>query len=238
MSKPTARQPAATGTAAPGNDQVFPAAAEAPWDRLAEARIAVYSFLLAALAKPSPEQHAWFAGPGFRRDLDNLCEQFTVPPPAGELAAADAAGHEARYLACFEVGLPEPPVPLLASHYNRREPVPQVIHEHILFYRRFGARLAAGNIEPADHLLTELAFLVRLDELLRAGTLEAESVWRARRDFLSRQAAAWPAKAAAAAAARDLPVVYRTLLALLEVAVRQDLKLTAAAVAGLGGEKP
>jgi len=205
---------------------------------LAETRMAVYSFLLAALAKPTPAQHAWFAGPEFRRNLDDLCEQFGVPLAMGELAAADAAGHEARYIACFEVGVPEPPVPLLASHYNRREPVSQVIHEHLLFYRRFGARPAAGNIEPADHLLTELAFLVRLDELLRAGTVEAESVLRARHDFLSRHGAAWPAKAAAAAADKDLPEVYRALLALLAAAVRQDLELTAAPVAAVGGEKP
>jgi TorA maturation chaperone TorD len=205
---------------------------------LAETRMAVYSFLLAALAKPRPPQHAWFAGPEFRRNLDNLCDQFGVPPAMGELAAADPAGHEARYIACFEVGMPEPPVPLLASHYNRREPVSQVIHEHLLFYRRFGARPAAGNIEPADHLLTELAFLVRLDELLRAGTLEAESVLRARHDFLSRQAAPWPAKAVAAAVDKDLPEVYRTLLALLAAAVKQDLDLTAAAIAAVEEGKP
>jgi hypothetical protein len=60
-------------------------------------------------------------------------------------------------------------VVLRASHYNRREPVPATIHEHVLFYRRFGARLAAGTLEPADHLSNQLAFLIRLDELPCAG---------------------------------------------------------------------
>jgi DMSO reductase family type II enzyme chaperone len=200
---------------------------------LADTRTAVYRFLLAALDKPTVAQHAWFSGPEFHRTLERLSEEFGLPPPEGEPAEADAAGHEARYLACFEVGVPEPPVPLLASHYNRREPVPQVIHEHILFYRRFGVRPAAANIEPADHLLSELAFLIRLDDLLRAGVPEAGSVLRARRDFLRRHAAAWPARAAVETEAKHLPGVYRALLALLAAAVGQDLELTEAAVAGI-----
>src|SRR6516162_751945 len=88
---------------------------------LVEARLAVYRFLLEALAKPTAEQHAWFAGPAFRRSLAKAAEQFGTPPP-GEPAADGPAEHEARYIACFEVGLPAPPVALLASHYNRREP--------------------------------------------------------------------------------------------------------------------
>jgi len=197
---------------------------------LSATRLAVYRFLLAALNKPSAEQHAWFAGPDFRRSLEALCEQFAVAPPGGEVAAAGPAEHEARYIACFEVGVPAPPVVLLASHYNRREPVTAVIHEHILFYRRFGAALAPGNIEPADHLLNQLAFLIRLDELCLIGGPGVDSVGRARRDFLLRQAARWPAWAAAAAVEKGLPAVYCTLLSLLAAAVTQDLELTEAAL--------
>ncbi len=203
-------------------------------NQLAANRLAVYRFLLAALDKPSPAQHAWLAGDDFRRLLEILCEQFAIPLPDDAIAAADAAGHEARYIACFEVGVPEPPVPLLASHYNHREPVPQVIHEHILFYKRFGTRPAAGNIEPADHLLTELAFLIRLDELLQEGKLDGESLRRARFDFLSRQPGKWVGEAAAAARKKHLPAIYQTLLALLAAAVAQDLELTETAGAGLG----
>jgi TorA maturation chaperone TorD len=203
---------------------------------LAETRLAVYRFLLAALDKPTPEQHAWFAGPDFARNLEHLAEQFGIATLPGKLAAADPRDHEARYIACFEVGLPTPPVVLLASHYNKREPVTAIIHEHILFYHRFGANLAAGNIEPADHLLTELAFLIRLDELLLCGVPDARSVMRARRDFLRRQTARWPACAAEAAVEKHLPAVYCALLALLAAVVAQDLALTETAVAGQGKE--
>ena len=208
----------------------------APHQDLARSRLAVYRFLLAALDKPTPEQHRWLRGPDFRAALEALGEAFQLPCPDGELVPPALADHESRYLACFEVGVPGPPVPLQASHYNRREPIPATVHEHVLFYKRFGARLANGNIEPADHLSDELAFLIHLDELFAAGQPEAESVLRARRDFLARQVTPWAAAAAAAAEEKLLPALYRFLLAALARAVEQDLELSQAALAALPEE--
>jgi TorA maturation chaperone TorD len=206
-----------------------------PDRELAQSRIAVYRFLLTALDKPTPQQHAWLRSRDFRGALTVLAEPFGLSCPPGELVPEAFADHESRYLACFEVGMPEPPVVLQASHYNRREPVPATIHEHVLFYRRFGARLAAGNLEPADHLSSQLAFLIHLDELPCAGEPEHRSVLWARGDFLTRQVARWTTAAAAAAEEKLLPPVYRTLLTLLAHAVEQDLELTSAMLAE---EKP
>lgn len=191
---------------------------------LAHVRSALYRFLLAALDKPTPAQHAWLLGPDFRGSLELACAEFGLPCPEGPLFPDDYAEHESRYLACFEVGLPQPPVVLQASHYQRREPVPAIIHEHVLFYRRFGATLSIQNREPADHLLSELAFLIHLDDLLVRG-LPAESIRHARRDFLTRQVLRWLDPAARAAEENGLPTVYQTLLTLLAAAVRQDLEL-------------
>jgi TorA maturation chaperone TorD len=204
---------------------------------LVETRRAVYRFLLAALEPPSPAQHAWLAHPDFRSGLARVCEEFGLDCPQGEWVPAAWADHESRYLACFEVGLPGPPVPLLASHYNRREPTPRIVHEHILLYRRFGARVREGSPYPADHLVNELAFLIRLDELLLAGEVEAESLLRARLDLLTRHVAPWSARAAAAAEGARLPAIYLTLLRLLALAAQQDRELTAAALA-LAREEP
>src|SRR5262245_46276915 len=201
-----------------------------------EARLSVYRFLLAALDKPTPEQHAWIASSGFRSALVDLANQFDLAVPPGELAAADAADHQTRYIACFEVGLPTPPVVLLASHYNRREPVTAIIHEHLLFYRCFGAGPAAGNGEPADHALNELAFLIYLDELLLAGQIQAEYVLRARRDFLHRHMARWPGRACAAAEENRIAPVYVILLRMLVAALEEDLALTEAEIARLTKE--
>jgi DMSO reductase family type II enzyme chaperone len=205
-----------------------------PHQDLARSRLEVYRFLLVAFDKPTAEQHRWFWSRDFRAALEAVGEAFGLPCPDGELVPPALADHESRYLACFEVGVPQPPVVLQASHYNRREPVPATVHEHVLFYKRFGACLAKGNIEPADHLSNELAFLIHLDELFAAGQLEAESVLRARRDFLARQVTRWAAAAAAAAAEKSLPALYRFLLAVFARAAKQDLELTQDALAGTG----
>jgi DMSO reductase family type II enzyme chaperone len=193
---------------------------------IARARLHVYRFLLSALDQPTREQHQWLASPAFDRALSTLCEQFGVPYPQGERVPADLADHESRYLASFEVGMPTAQVPLLASHYQRNEPVPRILHEHLLFYRRFGARLARWNREPADHVSNELAFLIHLDDLVQEGKYPVIPILRARRDFLTRHAQAWPARAARLAQQQDLSPLYQVLLSLLAAAVADDLALT------------
>jgi TorA maturation chaperone TorD len=195
-----------------------------------QARCAVYRFLHAALDKPTAEQHGWLASAGFRRRLEELAMEFGVNAPDAELVPASAADHEARYLSCFEVGLPEPPAVLLASYWNRHEPVPAVIHEHKLFYNRFGASAVIDQREPPDHLLNELTFLIHVDERLLEPRHDAGSLLRGRRDFLARHPARWIGQAAGAANEKHLPDIYCTLLAILAGAIAQDLELTEAAV--------
>jgi DMSO reductase family type II enzyme chaperone len=205
---------------------------------LAEVRMSLYRFLSAALSRPTPEQHAWLRGPQFRRALEVAAERFGLPGEAGEVAPEEYADYESRYIACFEVGLPAPPVALMASNYNRREPVPAVIHEHVLFYKRFGMHLPEGDIDPADHLLHELAFLIRLDELLTSGRTAEASLLLARRDFLQRHTARWISRAAVEADEKGLPAIYRLLLALLARAAENDLQLTREAVDSNAEETP
>jgi DMSO reductase family type II enzyme chaperone len=193
---------------------------------LAETRLAVYGFLRAALNKPTPAQHAWMQQPDFQRALESLCDQFGVPSSGDDAVPAAYADFESRYIACFEVGLPAPPVALQASHYNRREPVPAVIHEHILFYKRFGLHVPDGDSESADHLLHELAFLLHLDQLLLTGKMAADSLVLARRDFLDRHLSRWVPRADDAAEEKHLPALYQTLLTILARAVSQDKDLT------------
>jgi DMSO reductase family type II enzyme chaperone len=205
---------------------------------VAEARLHVYRFLHAALDKPTPDQHAWMQRPEFLKALALVCNLFGLHYPDEEAVPHDYADFESRYLACFEVGVPAPPVPLQASSYNRREPVPAVIHEHVLFYKRFGLQQFEDAGETADHLINELAFLTRLDELLTTSRTTVDSVLLARRDFLKRHLARWAPRAAADAEEKRLPAVYRTLLALLARAVEQDLELTSAASSQHTTEEP
>ncbi|MFO0930077.1 MAG: molecular chaperone TorD family protein [Gemmataceae bacterium] len=191
-------------------------------------RQAVYHFLRAALGPPSPEQHAWMRSADFARALGDIAAAFGVDFPAGELVPEEWADHESRYLACFEVGLPGPPVPLLASHYQKREPAPRVIHEHILFYRGFGLPGPDREQSPADHLVYQLDFLIHIDALLAKDRVDAESALWARQDFLSRHVQRWTDEASRQAEGKGLPGVYRTLLAVLAAAVAEDREQTAA----------
>jgi TorA maturation chaperone TorD len=177
-------------------------------------------------------------GPEFTCSLGQLAEAFDVACPDDVRVPEAWADHESRYLACFEVGMPGPPVPLLASHYQKREPAPRVIHEHILFYRRFGMPGPDRDQAPADHLVYQLDFLIHLDQLLRTGRVEAESALWARQDFLSRHVCRWTAAAARSAEENGLPGVYRVLLGVLSAAVAEDLEWTAANRADLTREAP
>jgi DMSO reductase family type II enzyme chaperone len=205
---------------------------------LAQTRQDVYRFLRSALTAPTPEQHVWLSDERFAPTLEALCGSFDLPCPAGPLVPAGFADHQSRYLACFEVGMPGPPVPLVASHYNQREPVPRIIHEHILFYRTFGVQLPADCLEQADHLVHQLAFLIHLDRLLIDDTFAATSILRARHDFLSRHLVRWVGAAARAAEEKHLPPLYCSLLDVLSAAVEQDRDLTVSALATLVTEQP
>lgn len=205
---------------------------------LIEARSAVYRFLLAALECPDRNNHGWFTGADFARGLALLCERFGVDPPDGEVLPASPDDAQSDYLSCFEVGLKGPPVPLLASHYNRHEPVPATVHEHVLFYRRFGAAVPAGSPDPPDHLRHELGFLLHLDDLSASGRIDTLSAKRARADFLSRQLARWVGPAAEAAVNAGLPPLYLTLLQILGRVVEDDLSASREAAAAHEREAP
>lgn len=201
------------------------------FEQVATARMAVYQFALKSLDKPSPEQHAWMTEPGYAETLCGLCEQFGAASPPSTGIDDVLADHEANYIAWFEVGMPTPRVVLQASHYNRREPSPRILHEHVLFYRMFDANVGRDNLDQPDHLLNQLAFLVHLDDLASRAPTDARAIAAARRDFLRRHVIALVVHASEAAVKHGAPPAYQALLAILATAVEQDLTLTEAALA-------
>lgn len=193
---------------------------------LALVRSQVYRFCQEAMNKPTRARFAWLNSELFRASLRAICDQFEMEISSTLSRFQDFETYESIYIACFDVGLPTPPVPLLSSHYNKREPVPATIHEHVLFYKRFGTTLTEGNIEPADHLSNELAFLIRLDELLHEGEIDPESIHQARLDFLTRHPFRWLPQALDAAEEKELPALFIVLLRLMNHAVSDDVELT------------
>lgn len=118
------------------------------------------------LRKPTADQHVWLrSGPCreiWQRVSSSLgCESDFPGIPD------DFQAYESQYIATFDVGQPHAPVPLIESHYNKTEPVPRVLHENMLFYRRFGLQLRADFAESCDHLLCQLSFVIHLLGLLQ-----------------------------------------------------------------------
>ena len=122
------------------------------------------------------------------RASEGICPDLPLP------ASVDV--YEQEFLATFEVGLPQPLCPLIESHWNRSQPVPKVLHENLLFYRKFGLRLREDCIETPDHLRHQAEFLAHVCRS-EALALETGDVERARQyaqcgqDFLTRHLGRW-----------------------------------------------
>lgn len=151
---------------------------------------------------PSPEQWLWLHSPAAAALLDGLA-RFGGGPESASVLPPSAAEYEEEYIAVFDAGFPHPPCPLIETHWNKTEPAQNVIHEHVLFYKRFGLRLSESSRETPDHLRYQLDFhahLLRLWESAERdpGGGQAGQFGLAERDFRRRRMAGWIAKASAA----------------------------------------
>ena len=136
----------------------------------AVADLNVYSVFRFALGYPDVQHLEHFRRCGFK-----------VPETLEDLHAI--------YLLTFEAGLPHPRCPLLESHYVRTKSAPQTVLENKMFYKNFG--LEVKSQAPPDHLLTQLEFLAWLTHCIATGNSEAESLTRAREEFLALHVRNW-----------------------------------------------
>jgi DMSO reductase family type II enzyme chaperone len=150
---------------------------------------------------PSPTQWSWLRGRETREAWRLLAARCKAPDtPAALRLRRSYVGYEQDFLSAFEVGAPNPPCPLIESHWNRRDPVPKVLHENMLFYKRFGLELRSSANETADHLRHQLEFLQYLclmEARARADGSEeiaAQTAW-ARTEYLERHVASWVPRA-------------------------------------------
>ncbi len=159
---------------------------------------AAFLFLHDLYRVPGPGQWAWLTAPETAEFWRRLTGALANPSLPGGPALPDAPGeYEAQYIAAFDAGAPHPPVPLLESHYNKRDPVPRVLHENVLFHKSFGLRLRGEANETADHLRHQLEFtahLCRMDSESEGGV--QEQVLRARHEFVERHLLSWLPRAA------------------------------------------
>jgi DMSO reductase family type II enzyme chaperone len=157
------------------------------------AELDLYRVFAACFSYPSIERLVWLSG---RECLELLKGLGQLPRDRVSVSAIGRfwsySSYESAYIALFEVGVPEPPVPLLESAHSDRQVPQEIVLECVNFYDVLGLR-PSGSVFPTDHLVTQLEFLAAaryLREQANDANQEA-SLRRLERDFLERHLLNW-----------------------------------------------
>lgn len=183
----------------------------------------VFFFAKDLFRAPGADQWTWLTSEPVAAFWKELVAALELQDAALELPDS-AQRYEIEFIEAFEAGAPNPPVPLIESHYNKRDPVPKILHENILYYQTFGLRLKSSANETADHLRHQLEFvgyLCRLEvsELSGANREEyLQQIRQARQEYVERHLLSWLPKAAERARPAPSPWVSRHLAVALALA--------------------
>ncbi len=197
------------------------APAQAGWEQ-----IDLYRFFAHVLGSPTQERYALLHSREFAASLREL---WNILQCGGEFPGSKGfhnyEPYESAYIALFDVGVPEPPVPLVESAHHKAIPAQQIALENISFYEVLNL-----NVNPArafaDHLLTQLEFLSAVRYAGDQGR-DAEgraNLTRLERDFLQRHLLNW-LPAAETKLRRLDPPVFPTLFRLLVAFLQNRLHL-------------
>ncbi len=188
------------------------------------AEIDFFRLFALCFGRPSRERFAWLRG----RDSRALWKQFGRDLGVEvKLNRADTFSdyfsYEAAYIALFDVGVPQPPVPLLESAYVKRMAPPEIVLDCVNFYDVLGLR-PCGCAFPPDHLVTQIEFLaaVRYLHEQQSDSQKAEPLRRLECDFIDRHLLTW-LPAALERMDKLAPPLFPTLLRLLTTLARQEL---------------
>jgi DMSO reductase family type II enzyme chaperone len=153
----------------------------------------VYRFFAFALAPPSRDRFAFLSQPAMPAALQDLWKRLDC---TGEFPGFEwftsYQEYEATYIALFDVGLPQPPVPLFESAHDKIHPAQEIVLENTYFYDVLGLRSDPNQAVP-DYLITQLEFLaaVRYTSENASDGATAVSLARAETEFLDRHLMNW-----------------------------------------------
>jgi len=153
----------------------------------------LYRVFAACFSLPSTERFAWLSGRECLVLLKKLGHYHEDRlPHTATRQFRDYSSYESAYIALFEVGVPQPPVPLLESAHSHRQVPQEIVLECVNFYDVLGLR-PSGSVFPTDHLVTQLEFLAAvryLREHANDSNKEA-SLRRLEGDFIERHLLNW-----------------------------------------------
>jgi DMSO reductase family type II enzyme chaperone len=176
----------------------------------------LYRFFAFVFAPPTREHFDLLSEPGLPEALRNLWKQLGCE---GEFPGFEWFGgyeqYESTYIALFDVGIPEPPVPLFESAHDKTHPAQEIALENTYFYEVLGLKSDPGRAVP-DYLVSQLEFLAALRYTCEHTSEEstAVSLARAETEFLERHLLNW-LPAAKAKLCRTNAAGFPVMMALL-----------------------
>ena len=153
----------------------------------------LYRFFAFVFAPPTRECFDLLSQPALPEALQNLWEQLGCEGEFTEFEWFDSyEQYESAYIALFDVGMPEPPVPLFESAHDKTHPPQEIALENTYFYELLGLKSDPSRAVP-DYLVTQLEFLAALRYTCEHTSEEATAVSlaRAETDFLERHLLNW-----------------------------------------------
>jgi len=187
------------------------------------AGIDLFRLFALCLGQPTQETFEWLSGNNSHALLKQLGHQLgTEVILTRQDQFFDYFDYEGAYIALFEVGVPEPPVPLLESAHSKRAVPQEIVLDCVNFYEVLGLR-PSGTAFPADHLVTQLEFLAAV-RFLRESEPRAEnqdSLSRLERDFIQRHLLNW-IPGAQEKLCQLHPSIFSTLLGLLSAFLKRE----------------
>lgn len=156
-------------------------------------QIDLYRFFAHSFASPTLERFDLLSQPGLSGALQELWKELGCEaafPGFDWFTSYDE--YEAAYIALFDVGIPEPPVPLFESAHDKSHPAQEIVLENTYFYDVLGLRSDPSRAVP-DYLVTQLEFLAALHYTREHASDEstAASLVRAETEFLERHLLNW-----------------------------------------------
>jgi DMSO reductase family type II enzyme chaperone len=153
----------------------------------------LYRFFALVFAPPTHECFNFLAQPDVPAALRDLwkCLECEGEFPVFEWFTSYEL-YESAYIALFDVGMPEPPVPLFESAHDKSHPTQEIALENTYFYEVLGLKSDPSRAVP-DYLVTQLEYLAALRYTCENASEEATAVSLAgaETDFLERHLLNW-----------------------------------------------
>ena len=184
--------------------------------RLDWADLDLYRFFAFVFSQPSSERFDTLAQPALKDALAGLWQQLRCAGDFPDFAWFNSyQEYEATYIALFDVGIPEPPVPLFESAHYKTRPAQEIALENTWFYDALGLKWDSSCAVP-DYLITQLEFLAAVHYTLENAqdATASRSLAKLEADFLGRHLLNW-VPAAAAKLSSNSPSALGPLMILL-----------------------